>query len=53
MNDHDILVTMLNRDPDGMPSKPTDAARDAFRTWAIDTYGSVMWARYMTAWQYA
>ena len=52
MNDHDILVTMLNRDPDGMPKQPTDTARAAFRAWAVDTYGAAMWDRYLTSWNY-
>ena len=52
MTDHQILVTILNRDPDGMPSKPTDAARATFRAWVEDTYGAAMLARYNTSWQY-
>ena len=53
MTDHQILVSILNADPDGKPKQPTDAARAAFRADVIARHGEAMWDRYLGAWDYA
>lgn len=52
-NRHALLLTLLSLDPDGQAAEPTDAKRDAFRAWVIDTHGKSLWDTYVGSWTYA
>jgi hypothetical protein len=42
------LRDLTHRDPEGWAREPSDTDREAFRLWAIDTYGRAIWQAYCT-----